>query len=702
MERRRMDEHFGVNMQKKRFHIQKAVWWNWIISYIAIMIIPLLFGVAIYVYAMQTIKDEVQTIQQQAIVQVKYNLETMEDDLYRVSYALSSSAYNIGIYAERSNIGGYTPLNVVQLQKTMSSYRVANNNISSIYMYFPDNDYILSNVLTYRYEKLGDDSEKFLGLSKEQFATIQNMDFDKHLLVINPESANPQIYYVYNGREFNNKITVFMPLNMDALKEMMQIENTGVYWLINKQEIWLGGTQSEIPERFFDISDGQEIYTKKSGPVWWMVMPFAEKDNFLATCILSDDYYQKVDGMQWILIAYLVVSFGVGGIAAWLFSRHHYVPVERLLQTVDSEFQNGKSEYEIITDYLTTMKEQHQVSRRKLKESKEDIHNSQLAKILHSSNEKLPKKLLEKFEGGKVFEQGEYMIAGVLISNDEYGRSEANIERDQLDIFIVDNIINEVLANKYTLISGQVDGFLVYLIHFHQGSNQTNMETVRQNLEYAIYYIDQFYHIDLTINLSRVSGDIGKIGKSFEEIKEIQEYRDWDAKDGIKIRMASSMYFPEQDDMESIQHYHKYTEMLQYMKKGDYEKVDEMLQSLINKESSEKESAATPKDRMVAEMVDYIDHHYDDWQLSGKMFAERYQVSLSYLSQVFKKEKGIGLLDYINRVRYTKAKAMIDEGVTIQEAAKRAGYSTTQPLRRLFRQFEGVTPSQSRKKKDND
>ena len=105
------------------------------------------------------------------------------------------------------------------------------------------------------------------------------------------------------------------------------------------------------------------------------------------------------------------------------------------------------------------------------------------------------------------------------------------------------------------------------------------------------------------------------------------------------------------------------------------------------------------KERMVAEIVEYIDKHYDDWQLSGKMFAEKYQVSLSYLSQIFKKEKGIGLLDYMNKIRYTKAKAMIDAGATIQEAASKAGYTTTQPLRRLFRQFEGMTPSESRKKK---
>ena len=84
------------------------------------------------------------------------------------------------------------------------------------------------------------------------------------------------------------------------------------------------------------------------------------------------------------------------------------------------------------------------------------------------------------------------------------------------------------------------------------------------------------------------------------------------------------------------------------------------------------------------------------------MFADKYQVSVSYLSQIFKKEKGVGLLDYVNKVRYTKAKNLLDKGMSVQEAAQKVGFATAQPLRRVFLQFEGVTPSQSRKKQKGD
>ncbi len=141
-------------MINKIIRPKKKVLWRWVSSYLIIMIIPLLFGVIIYMYALYVVKKDVQTIQQQAISQVHYNIESMLENLYKISYTLSSSAYSSGIYVLRNESSSYQPLSMAQVQKTMGSYSIANNNISGIYMYFPENDYLLTNSLTYKYEKI--------------------------------------------------------------------------------------------------------------------------------------------------------------------------------------------------------------------------------------------------------------------------------------------------------------------------------------------------------------------------------------------------------------------------------------------------------------------------------------------------------------------------------------------------------------------
>lgn len=699
----------GRRMLKRKLHITRVVLWGWILSYMAVMIVPLLFGAIIYMYALGTIRDEIQTLQQQAFVQVKYNLENMLENLYKVSYALSSSAYNSGIYVKREDGSGQRSMSMAQVQKTMGSYGIANNNIKGIYMYFPENDYLLTGTLTYKYERLREHSERFLGLTENEFMSICQDD-SSSLKIIGADSENQQLYYVYKGREFKGNIIVFMPLNMDVLRDMTKIDNTGVFLLLGGKRLWLGGMAADVPEAFPELSLGQDMDSRKVDSVYWMGQALDSREDYLATCIDGDNYFGKIVGMRRILFAYLAVSMVLGGVGTWFFSRRHYTPVEKLMEGVEQSYDRGESEYKIITDYYASMKNQYETSRQELKESREDIRDSRLTRLLRGSNEKFSYDLWRKLDADGVFLKGSYLLAGVLMHDEERGRWPAaagdkgsGTERGdyQLNRFIVDNILTEVLSNKYTVISGEVDGFLVYLIHF--GDMPEDMDRLTQNIEYAIYYIEQFFHIHLTVNLSRVSEDIRRIGNAFDEVKLLQEYRDWAETDDIRIRTASKLYFPEEDELESVNHYNKYNEMVRLMKSGDYEKVDAILKELLGKaDASEHRPAGTArKDRMVREIVDYIENHYDDWQLSGKMFAEQYQVSLSYLSQIFKKEKGVGLLDYINQIRYTKAKAMIESGATIQEAARRAGYATAQPLRRLFRQFEGVTPSQSRKKKED-
>lgn len=154
---------------KKRLRIRKKVLWSWVISYLTIMVIPLIFGVGIYLYALHTTRIAVRTIHEHSILQVRDTFDGTLNDLRKVSYTMASSADKGGLsYREFSQNSDY-PLNAAPLQKTISSYRIANDAIEEIYIYFPNNDYILSSISTYKYESIAAQSKRFLGLEREEF-----------------------------------------------------------------------------------------------------------------------------------------------------------------------------------------------------------------------------------------------------------------------------------------------------------------------------------------------------------------------------------------------------------------------------------------------------------------------------------------------------------------------------------------------------
>jgi len=99
------------------------------------------------------------------------------------------------------------------------------------------------------------------------------------------------------------------------------------------------------------------------------------------------------------------------------------------------------------------------------------------------------------------------------------------------------------------------------------------------------------------------------------------------------------------------------------------------------------------------EMINqYIESHYMDQTLSVQQLAERYQLSVSYLSRLYKQHYQIGILEAIHRCRIRHAKTLLRErpDLSIAQIADKVGYGNVQTLMRIFKKMEDRTPGQYR------
>ncbi|HEX2945398.1 MAG TPA: AraC family transcriptional regulator [Clostridia bacterium] len=99
------------------------------------------------------------------------------------------------------------------------------------------------------------------------------------------------------------------------------------------------------------------------------------------------------------------------------------------------------------------------------------------------------------------------------------------------------------------------------------------------------------------------------------------------------------------------------------------------------------------KDKMEA-VTGYINRQYYRTDLCVQLLSEKFGMSVSYLSRMYKKATGDGLLDYIHRVRVEKAKVLLAGGMSIKDVAEKVGYYNSQALIRAFKRMEGITPGQ--------
>ena len=112
------------------------------------------------------------------------------------------------------------------------------------------------------------------------------------------------------------------------------------------------------------------------------------------------------------------------------------------------------------------------------------------------------------------------------------------------------------------------------------------------------------------------------------------------------------------------------------------------------------ESASDSGPEWLGRLVDYINANYRDSGLNINVLADVFDLSPPHISKTFKRYMNIGIADYIQVRRIADAKACLEAGQTVMEAAMNSGFASARTMSRLFVKYEGVTPGKYVKTSD--
>ena len=93
----------------------------------------------------------------------------------------------------------------------------------------------------------------------------------------------------------------------------------------------------------------------------------------------------------------------------------------------------------------------------------------------------------------------------------------------------------------------------------------------------------------------------------------------------------------------------------------------------------------------VAPILDYIRDNLSE-PLSLDKIAGQFYISKHYLCRIFKSATGFSVMEYIIYSRILKARQLLQEGVSVQEAGELAGFSDNSHFIRTFGHLTGVSP----------
>ena len=119
---------------------------------------------------------------------------------------------------------------------------------------------------------------------------------------------------------------------------------------------------------------------------------------------------------------------------------------------------------------------------------------------------------------------------------------------------------------------------------------------------------------------------------------------------------------------------------------ADMNQIQKDLKSLEQKEERRK--------KQQEDILNYLEKHYADPDLSRLQVAEAFEMSTSTLSRLFKNQIGVGFSEYVNEKRIERAKdLLLTTSASTREIAEQVGLPNYNYFLRLFKSTVGVSPT---------
>lgn len=100
---------------------------------------------------------------------------------------------------------------------------------------------------------------------------------------------------------------------------------------------------------------------------------------------------------------------------------------------------------------------------------------------------------------------------------------------------------------------------------------------------------------------------------------------------------------------------------------------------------------------IISKAIKYVNENYMN-KITLKTAAEKLHTNHSYLSTLFKKEVGVGFIDYLNDIRIKRSQdLLVSTNLSLVEIAMKSGFDSQSYFTKTFKKKYDITPSEYRK-----
>ncbi len=589
---------------------------------------------------------------------------------------------------------------LANLQKKLALMQHTNGYIDSIQILFQESQLYLTESVCYTINspstllvlsnRMGEETcELFL----EAAGNNQELFFPSSLR--QGQLHNGFYYLQKRTTSTGHQINLLFELNKSALRSQISAENFTCF-LYQEDGFFSSDLQPDfLPSVFPSLTEHESNHPF---PCSWAepyygVLLSPEEELFSLLVLLpeavyhSDRLYLNLAG-----ILYILLCLSIGMFASYLMAKKSATPIASILTSLGSASgpKHYQDELKLIEDSLKELQHSNRQYRSNMNHYQSFLQNDCLVRLLKQRSYSNPMDLQQYQRFLATLQSARYLLLGFELEDasdlffDSSGQ-EADIASQMQDMifFVLQNVGKELLSEEFETCFGDIDGHLVCLL----GSSQAEADalaSLQNALSSLIYFCKQKFNVSIAVCISESVLETNQIPKTWLQVQEIIHYRNLVGSESYILRYQDITPGDvlEEDTVSSI---------VQALYRLDYQEALTRLTELCPSKKKAEERTVS------AEVWDYIQSNFTDQNLSAGQIAEHFHMSPSGLSQIYKRDTGRGILDDIHYCRVQRAKELLAQHMTIQNAASLSGYYNTRPMVEAFKRIEGMTPSEYRR-----
>lgn len=570
-----------------------------ILSYILILLIPIIFTGVVYFVTVGTIEQETNRANLAMLKQVQLNMDNILKDAERLSFDIAFNPDIQLLATSQETNWNNKQYEVSQIVKDFKRMNITNGYIHDFYVYLRSLDGVISSTAAsrshYMYPILANPDISF-----EEWVGVHQKVYSGSYISIGGQPASDEgsgvLAYMRSiplSNSEKSEATIVIQFNKERFTEMIQNIQSAQYgsiFILDTDNRILTSTASfPLTDilRVEELNESDHMLVKGQGGDSYIISYTKSDVSKLkyVSIVRREIVMEKSEFTEKLMIASIILCLILGGALSVLLAWRNYNPVRNLIRII----QNGKSrhpdersgnEYQFIYEAIQeTLREKEKINL-KLKQQSSVVKADFLHKLLkgkfgnisvhHNAFSAMD---MEFTSDGFVVMLLAIEDKGKLLS---LGTGDDVEAKSKLPSFVITNVFEELLGQRYKNFVTEMDEKIVFIVNLQDPEAAEPVQELINITDELQRFFEKYYGMVLTVSVSDAHTGIHGMQEAYQEAAEALEY---------KMIAGAGTIISFQSLKHNVREYfyplEKEQKLVNCIKSGEFEKGKQLLDDII-------------------------------------------------------------------------------------------------------------------------